>query len=113
MANNLYYCRIKVTRSPESAIPEDVQGAYVPSFAVAEDHQKALGLIIPALLRMGWKFEELMSNRVDEMEVAHWDAFISATWPALRDDLPGQAAIEAMMETGGTFYGPFSVWSVP
>ncbi len=110
MANNLYYCRIKVTRAADSEIPENIEGAYVPSFAVAEDHQKALGLIIPGLQAVGWVFAELVSNRVDEMEWEHWDDFMAATWPELRGELPDQAAIAKMIETGGAFYGPPSLW---
>jgi hypothetical protein len=109
--NNLYYCRIKVSRDPASAIPEQYAGAYVPAFAAAEDHQRALGVIIPALGEMGWVFEELENHRVDEMEVEHWDAFVDATWPELKDDMPDRAAIDEMLESGGAFYGPFSVWS--
>ena len=109
--NNLYYCRIKVSRRPDSEIPETYAGAYVPAFATAPDHQRALGLIIPGLLGMGWQFEELVQNRVDEMEPAHWDAFIEETWPELSGQLPDSAAITQMLETGGCFYGPFSVWS--
>jgi hypothetical protein len=110
--NNLYYCRIKVTRAPDSDIPAQYAGAYIPAFAVAEDHQHALGIIIPALTEMGWVFEDLENHRVDEMEVEHWEAFIDATWPELKQDLPDRAAIDELLVTGGpAFYGPFSVWS--
>ena len=109
--NNLYYCRIKVTRIPGSDIPETYAGAYVPSFATAPDHQRALGIIIPGLLEMGWQFEELVQNRVDEMEAEHWDGFVEATWPDLRADLPDRTAIDELLRTGGCFYGPFAVWS--
>lgn len=110
-ANNLYYCRIKVTRRPDSDIPEAVAGAYVPSFAAAPTHQRALGLIIPGLQQLGWEFEELVQHRVDEMKTEHWDAFIDATWPELKADLPDKQAICLLLETGGWFHGPLSVWS--
>ena len=110
-SNNLYYCRIKVSRRPDSEIPEAYAGAYVPAFATAPDHQRALGLIIPGLLAMGWQFEELMQNRIDEMEPEHWEGFIEATWPELKAQLPDQAAIVELLANGGVFYGPFSVWS--
>jgi len=110
VANNLYYCRIKVSRGADSDLPEGVEGAYVPSFAAAEDHQKALGMVIPGLLRLGWVFEDLVDHRVDEMAPEHWDAFIEATWPGLKDDLPDQDAINELLVSGGSFYGPFSVW---
>jgi hypothetical protein len=108
--NNLYYCRVKVTRRPDSDIPAAYAGAYVPAFAAAADHQKALGLIIPTLQRAGWHFEEVEQNRVDEMEPEHWEAFLEATWPELKGELPDMAAIEALLRDGGCFYGPFSVW---
>lgn len=110
MANNLYYCRIKVSRDPESSIPAQYAGAYVPAFAAAEDHQRALGMIIPGLQQLGWIFEDLENHRVDEMEVEHWDAFVEATWPELKADLPDRAGIDALIGTGGAFYGPFAVW---
>ena len=107
----LYYCWIKVSRRPGSDIPEEYRGAYVPAFAIAEDHQQALGLIIPGLAEDGWQFEELMQNRVDEMVPEHWDAFVDATWPEHRERIPDGAAIEELMSIGGFFFGPLSVWS--
>lgn len=107
----LYYCWIKVRRRPDSDIPEEYRGAYVPAFAIAEDHQKALGLIIPGLAEDGWQFDELVQNRVDEMVPEHWDAFIDATWPEYRDRFPTGAAIGELMQVGGFFFGPLSVWS--
>jgi len=100
-----------VTRMPDSEIPEAYAGAYVPAFAVATTHQRALGRIIPELAKMGWQFVELVQNRVDEMEAEHWDAFMDATWPELKAQFPDHAAIQAMIDTdGGCFYGPFAVW---
>ncbi|MGE0057293.1 MAG: hypothetical protein AB7P33_02885 [Dehalococcoidia bacterium] len=112
-ANNLYYCRIKVSRSPDSSIPEIYKGAYVGAFAAAADHQKALGLIIPGLLELGWQFEELVQNRVDEMNPEHWQAFVEASFPDLAGSMPDSAEIEQLLVTGGAFYGPFSVWTEP
>lgn len=111
VANNLYYCRIKVSRSPDSPIPEIYKGAYVGAFAAAADHQKALGLIIPGLLELGWQFEELVQNRVDEMNPEHWQAFVEASFPDLADAMPDSTEIERLLAAGGAFYGPFSVWT--
>jgi hypothetical protein len=109
--NALYYCRVKVSRTPGSGIPEEYAGAYVPAFAAAEDHQKALGLIIPALIAMGWTFEELENHRVDEMDAELWDDFVDATWPEHKNQLPDKEDVEALLGTGGSFHGPFSVWA--
>ena len=111
MPNNLYYCRIKVSRDPKSDIPDTYAGAYVPAFAAAEDHQRALGLIIPDLAATGWIFEELENHRVDELYAEHWEAFLDATWPDLKANLPDREAIDRLLEEGGSFYGPFSVWT--
>ena len=88
-------------RDPASAIPAQYRGAYVPAFAAAEDHQKALGLIIPGLAEQGWVFEELENHRVDEMEAEHWDDFLEATWPDLKRDFPDKAAIDRLLELQG------------
>jgi hypothetical protein len=111
LPNNLFRCRLRVRPGPDSEMPSHLKGALVDCFAAAPDHLMALRQIVDRLASKGILFDELVDEKVHQLDPLQWDAYLQAAWPEFRSHFPSQAELTQLIAKGGAvFFGPFCSW---
>lgn len=107
MANQLYEFTMRVLRAEGCDLPQDMEGAYVPSYVGAPDYQAALRKAVTAITGLHYKFDALQ-GKVRELPVASWDDYVAKVWPDFANHLPTGAKLPSLVASGSVFFGPFA-----
>lgn len=107
MSNNLYLINVHIGRGTSAEMPEQLVGAYVPSFAAAPDPESAARQVISNLTGRGFEFLGISDNKIHQLDPAAWDFYLKSAWPEFLDTFPSQDRVQAGMPSGLLFFGPF------
>src|SRR4030088_617974 len=107
VANQLYEFTMKVLRANGCDLPDDMEGAYVPSYVGASDYQVALRKAATAITAMHYKFDAI-HGKVREIPLASWDDYVSKAWPEFATRLPTGSELPSLVQSGTVFFGPFA-----
>lgn len=64
-------------------------------------------MAVDRLAAKGWLFDDLVGGNVHRLDPDKWAEYVSTTWPELSDDFPSRADVQALVRSGGVFFGPF------
>ena len=81
MSNNLYLINVHIGRGTSAEMPEQLVGAYVPSFAAAPDPESAARQVISNLTGRGFEFLGISDNKIHQLDPAAWDFYLKSAWP--------------------------------
>lgn len=107
MTNNLYLAGIKVLRGANQDMPAELIGAVATCFAAGPDYQTAVHAGVAALRERGFQFSDLVGE-VKQLSTDRWGEYVSTVWPEASDMLPTEDELQAILHTGGVFFGPFA-----
>ena len=107
LENQLFFLRIKIGRGTNKEMPQSLNGAIVPAYAVATDHQSAAKLVASNLLSQGYELVGFEGN-VIQLDPARWGEYVSHSWPEFKAHFPDESELGSLIERGGHFYGPFA-----
>ena len=109
--NNLFHCTVKVRRGTGSGMPAAWLGAYVDCYVAAPDHLSAVRLAAEALGKQGNIFEDILNQKVHQMDPVGWDQYVVSSWTDMpKGYFPRQSEVLGLLESGGAFFGPFMGW---
>jgi hypothetical protein len=107
VANQLYEFTMRVLRGDGCDLPDDMEGAYVPSYVGASDYQAAVIKAVTAITRMHYRFDATQ-GKVREIPLASWDEYVAKVWPDFANRLPTGTELPSLVESGTVFFGPFA-----
>ncbi len=105
--NHLYEIPLRIRRGPSCAMPAKLIGAYVICYASAPNHLEALKNSLLKLKNEGYIFEDLVNEKIYELDPLKWTKYVEKSWNEFKDHLPTQEEIITKVKSGGIFYGPF------
>lgn len=117
----LFEMLIRVRPGPRCEMPGHLKGADVICFVGAPDHLTAVRMAVQALQSRGYVFEDLVNQKVKQLEQVQWTEYLQAAWgdlseqfpeqtDAIRQQFPDAASIQQLMSTSGVAFGPFLCW---
>lgn len=109
MGNQLYEFNLKTRRTDGSSLPNDIVGAYVPTYVGAPDHETALRNAVTKLAGIGLTFEGL-EGKVRELPIERWSDYVASVWPDVSEGLPGPIELPGLVAEGAVFFGPFAAF---
>ncbi|WP_282130501.1 hypothetical protein [Pseudoalteromonas aliena] len=109
---SFYQLTLHIGRGTNTEMPEELLGAYVPVFVVAENHEVAAEKAVSKLVQQGYKFINI-EGQIVQLDPLKWDAYVQEAWPEFQGHFPDQNKIIAGLKTENIFYGPFAGYDTP
>jgi len=121
LGHQLFELMLRVRPGPGCEMPAHLVGADVPCYVAAPDHLAALRLAVEALKKHRYIFQDLVGEKVRQLDPTKWDDHIVSMWEDLSEKFPDQSeellmhfpdreGINRLLQTGGVFFGPFCCW---
>lgn len=107
MNNHLYEFTMKVSRGSGCDLPEDMNGALVPTYAAATDYREAIRRGVNAISGMNYIFKDI-EGKVREIPLPSWADYVNRVWPDFVSHLPSASELPSLVESGKVFFGPFA-----
>jgi len=105
--NSLYEVPLQIAAGPDGSAPEGMDEAVAMISAPAPDHELAIRKAVEAVQQMGHQFIDLPGGEVYQIPVDQWTTYVDERYDFFRENLPAEAALPAIVESGEVFFGPF------
>lgn len=106
MANCLYEVPVRVLNHAGCGLPEEFAGAVIACYVSASDPLSAVKRAKLAVERLSYRFDDLASDQLRELDIDRWDEYVHQAWPEAAADMPRQSELPALVGRGVVFLGP-------
>ena len=99
---------LHIARGTNTEMPQNLIGAYVPVFVVAQNHEEAAIRAVEKIREQGFEFLDIAHKKIDEINPNQWNIFINESWPEYKNHFPEQQEILSKLHESLIFFGPFA-----
>jgi hypothetical protein len=99
--NTLYLLPLKVLQAARH-LPNPGEMPWIDCFVAAPDSITASSEAVHKICDGGYLIVDC--RKVQEIDPKSWSTFVASRYPGATDQLPSEAEIHALLETGGVFW---------
>ncbi|KUM03813.1 hypothetical protein Cv017_17320 [Chromobacterium subtsugae] len=109
---SLFECPLIVCRGANTEMPSDWLEAIAFYYVSAENYENALIKAVELIRSEGYEFKTVFNGKVNQLDPKKWweEHVLATKWSQYAEHFPSQAAMDAIVATGGVFKAPMLGW---